>query len=311
MKKFKSAEVLSSLRSRADEKVKPVVPPRPTVEALANAKRSPILGGYVEVDLSGYHATLQDAQGNGSPKLVKDTHTVTYAAVKFAQRSPLSSRDAPVTQVTQTGNAKTTQRAARAPFQNSPSRSPGKKSSAVDGHKLKRLSSTFPRTTRNVRQLVTSASSTQRNLRRDRKVTVINTCTKEAKSKPATSLVPRTTKSGSSGYRNSASTTSDHEYDYPAEDILLRLSRPPTLQVAPTGASLSQPRAPCSKRSEPSRRFKHEKPIPLPRSKQHTEPSIAISRQQRVADIAQYDYVHFKPRHVIVDNKSGEPLITA
>ena len=247
MKKSKSAEVLSSLGSRADEKVKPVIPPRPTVEALANAKRSPIVGRYVEVDLSGDHATLQDAQGNGSPKLVlpvkentlrvKDTHTVNYAALKFAQRSPLSSRDAVQgSPVTQTGNATTTQRAARAPaFENSPSsvqrsrsRSPGKKSSAVDDHKQKRL-----RRGRRVTVI--------------NKVTVINTCTKEAESKPATSLVPRTTKRSS--HRNSATS----EYDYPAEDILLRPSWPPTLQVARTEASSPQPRAPCS----PPRRSKH------------------------------------------------------
>jgi len=124
----KSKEVPAALnRTRKPEKP-PVIPPRPTTKALANAaKRSASnLGRYVDVDLSGGHVTLRD---DGLPVKesavhVIDSHTQTgtYVSLKLAQLSPLpSSRETlQGTVVTETGNATTTQ-CTRAAFENNPS----------------------------------------------------------------------------------------------------------------------------------------------------------------------------------------------
>ena len=127
----KSKEVPAALnRTRKPEKP-PVIPPRPTTKALANAaKRSTSnRGRYVDVDLSEGHVTLRDAQRNGLPVKesavhVIDSHTVTgtYVSLKLAQLSPLpSSRETlQGAVVTQTGNATTT-RCTRAASENNPS----------------------------------------------------------------------------------------------------------------------------------------------------------------------------------------------
>lgn len=124
----KSKEVPAALnRTRKPEKP-PVIPPRPTTTALANAaKRSASnRGRYVDVDLSGGHVTLRD---DGLPVKesavhVIDSHSLTgtYVSLKLAQLSPLpSSRETlQGAVVTQTGNATTTQ-CTRAEFENNPS----------------------------------------------------------------------------------------------------------------------------------------------------------------------------------------------
>lgn len=124
----KSKEVPAALnRTRKPEKP-PVIPPRPTTTALANAaKRSACnRGRYVDVDLSGGHVTLRD---DGLPVKESAVHVIdshsqtgTYVSLKLAQLSPLPSSREKLqgAVVTQTGNATTTQ-CTRAEFENNPS----------------------------------------------------------------------------------------------------------------------------------------------------------------------------------------------
>ena len=321
----KSKKPVAPKRARKLEKpVAPAVPPRPTEKALANAKRTPTRSRYVEVDLSGCHTTLQDARGNGSssPKLIPNTppmkdrttkDTQKAQTTKLVQRSPLSSRE--TLQDAQSCQATTAHRTAS---ENSPSsltvqRSPSlKESTESDDHTQRGSSSTLPRAAprrATVPQVVTSAvGNTQSNSRRDRKVTVINS--KEAEYKARTSWVSRTAKGRST--RHDANTKSEY---YSPEDVRhSRPSRPPSIQIAPTGAYTSlRPPAPNARRSEPPRRpeppkYKLERPLPLPKDKlvsQSLPSSPLISRQQTEAADNEYEYIPFEPRRVIVFNGSA------
>lgn len=338
-------------RTRKPEKpVAPVVPPRPTEKALANAKRPPTRSRYIELELSGCHATLQDAQGkdqklvqNGPPVKDRDAQKAQTAAATnpASKRSPPSSRETvQVTQMMKTGNATTARCDTRTTsekgqssvtVQRSPSLKENESWTSLDDKTQNGSSNTLPRAQAprraTVPQVVSSAtSSTQFNsTRRGRNVIIINS--KEAEYKTRTSWVSRVAQGRSN--RNSASTKSEY---YSPEDVChSRPSRPPSVQVAPTGAtSLRTP--PSAKRSELPRRpeppkSKLERPFPLPRDKLHTQslpPSLLTSRQQKEADIAatenEYEYIHCGPRHVIgcsgsananlyTDNvvQSGEP----
>jgi len=200
--------------------------------------------------------------------------------------------------------------------QRSPSLKENESWTSLDDKTQNGSSNTLPRAQAprraTVPQVVSSAtSSTQFNsTRRDRNVIIINS--KEAEYKTRTSWVSRVAQGRSN--RNSASTKSEY---YSPEDVRhSRPSRPPSIQVAPTGAtSLRTP--PSAKRSELPRRpeppkSKLERPFPLPRDKLHTQslpPSLLTSRQQKEADIAatenEYEYIHCGPRHVIGCNGSA------
>ena len=188
----KTSKGFGTLTRKSAEKFAPVVPPRPTEKAIANAKRSPTRKRYVELDLSSEHKNSQSA-----PQLIPQTDPGTAEYV--GQRS--RSLPAKVAQTSTSRSARTASVSAvlenRVASSRLVQRSPSMKASSSMSTDACagciQSGSTLPRTSPSYRRASAPATSAAINSKRDRKVTGIN----ESEYKPRTSLLNRTANPGS------------------------------------------------------------------------------------------------------------------
>lgn len=190
----KTSKGFGTLTRKSAEKFAPVVPPRPTEKAIANAKRSPTRKRYVELDLSGEHKNSQSA-----PQLIPQTDPGTAEYV--GQRS----RSLPA-KVAQTSTSRSTRTASVSAVlenrvassrlvQRSPSMKASSSTSTDACAECIQSAGTLPRTSPSNRRASAPATPAAINSKRDRKVTGINA--NESEYKPRTSLLNRTANSGS------------------------------------------------------------------------------------------------------------------
>ena len=189
----KTSKGFGTLTRKSAEKFAPVVPPRPTEKAIANAKRSPTRKRYVELDLSSEHKNSQS-----TPQLIPQTDPGTAEYV--GQRS--RSLPAKVAQTSTSRSARTASVSAvlenRVASSRLVQRSPSMKASSSMSTDACagciQSASTLPRTSpSSYRRASAPATPAAINLKRDRKVTGMN----ESEYKPRTSLLNRTANPGS------------------------------------------------------------------------------------------------------------------
>ena len=190
----KTSKMFGTLTRKSGEKFAPVVPPRPTEKAIANAKRSPTRKRYVELDLSG-----GDTDGQSAPQLIPQTDP--GAAEYVGQRS----RSLP-TKVAQTSTARSTRTASVSAglengvsssrlIQRSPSVKASLSSSTYACAGSIQSACTLPRSSPTGRRASAPTTPAAINSKRDRKVTGINA--KESVYKPRTSSLNGTANPGS------------------------------------------------------------------------------------------------------------------